>query len=217
MFTHADPAQTRPSDQRPTPDVAAFTNKVVTTPGQHGVPFQRAQPRAPITGTTSATAAQGPTRLALTTGPRPQPAGFPTKPAGTVESPTEPIHPPGVTAPRVGIVHYLRETNICFRFAFGSPCPRNLTGRCPFVHGIIPEGAFATTNPPPVCKNYGASYVRPPSRLFALTDETQDLLTSWGIATPGNDQPEKERIIDGVRMTNDDAHDEDIHEPDREA
>ena len=145
-FPHAGPTQTGPSDERPPPEVAAFTYKVVTTPGQHGVPFHQAQQWASITGTTPATAARGSTRLALTTGPRPQPTALLTKPAGTDESPTKPIHPPGVTAPRANIVNYLRKTNICFRFAFGPQCPRHLAGRCPLVRGIIPEGAFAAAN-----------------------------------------------------------------------
>ena len=39
VFPHPGPAQTGPSDERPTPEVAAFTNKVVTTPVHHRVPF----------------------------------------------------------------------------------------------------------------------------------------------------------------------------------
>ena len=190
VFPRADPAQTESSDERTTPKVAAFTNRVVTTPGQSGMPFQQAQARAPITGTTPATGGQGPTRLALTAGVRPQPLGLPTKPAGALDLPTEFIHPPRIMAPRTNIVHYIRKTNICFQFAFRSRCPRHSTGRCPFVHGIILEGAFATANPPSVHKSYGTPYVRPLRRLFALTDEPEDLLTSWGIATPGIDQPE---------------------------
>ena len=90
-------------------------------------------------------------------------------------------HPPaGVTTPRVDIVNYLRKTNICFRFTFESPCP--------FVHGM----AFATANPLLVRKSYGTPYVLLPRQLFALTDEAQNLLTAWGIATLGIDEPEKE-------------------------
>ena len=163
------------------------------------------------------TAAREPTRLALTTGPHPQPTGLPMKPAGTDESPTGLIHPPGVTAPRAEIVSYLRKINICFRFAFELQCPRHLTGRCPLVHGIIPEGAFAAASPPPARKSYGTPYVRPPRRLFALTDEAQNPLTAWGIATPGINQPEKAEQIDGDRTTYDDAQDEDIRALERDA
>ena len=183
---------------------------MVTTPEQHGEPFQQAQSRTPITGTTPVTAAQRPTLLALTTGPRPQPTGLSTKPAGMDESPTESIHPPGVTAPRAEIVNYLRKTNICFQFEFGSSYPRHLTWRCPFVQGVFPEGAFGTANPSPARKSYGTLYVRPPRRLFALTDEVQNLLTTWGITTPGIYYSEKKDQIDGDRTTYDDTHDEDI-------
>ena len=132
--------------------------------------------------------------------------------------PTEPIHLAGVTIPRVDIVHYLRKTNICFRFAFGSPCPHHSAGRCPFVHGIIPEGSFAIADPPPERKSYGISYVRPPCRLIALTDGAQGLLTSWCIPTPGIDQPEiQEGLIDGDRTTHGDIHDEDVRELDPDA
>ena len=45
--------------------------------------------------------------------------------------------------------------------------------------------------------------MRPPRRLIALTDEVQDLLTSWCITTPGIDHPEnQEGLIDGDRTTN---------------
>ena len=192
VFPRSGPTQTESCDERTAPKVVAFIHKVVTTPGQHGVPFQEAQARALVTGTTPVTRAQGHTRLALTAGPRPQPTDLPTKHAGAVGLPTEPIHPPGVTGPRADIVHYLRKTNICFRFAFGSPYPRHSARRCTFVHGIIPEGAFATANPPPKRKSYGTSHVRPPRRLFAMTSEAQDLLTSCGIATPGIDQPDNQ-------------------------
>ena len=213
---HSGPTQTGPSDERPPLEVPTFT-KEITTPGQHGVPFQQAHPRAPITGMTSATAARRPKRLALTTGPRPQPTGLLTKPSGMDESPMEPIHPPGVTAPRADIVNYLRKTNICFSFAFGLQCPRHLTWRCPLVHGIIFEGAFTAANPPPTRKSYGTRYVRPPRRLFALTDEVQNLLIAWGIATPDIDQPKKKKQIDGKRTTYDDAQDEDIRALKRDA
>ena len=166
---------------------------------------------------TPVTAARGPTRQALTTGPRPQPTVLLTKPAGTDESPTEPTHPPEVTAPRADIINYLRKTNIYFRFAFGPQCPRHLTRRCPFVHGITPEGAFATANSPLARKSYGTPYVHRPRRLFALTDEAQNLLTAWGIATPGIDQPKKEEQIDGDRVTYDDAQDENIRALERDA
>ena len=81
--------------------------------------------------------------------------------------------------------NYLRKTNICFRFAFGSPCPRHLAGSCPFVHDIIPEGAFATTNP--VRRSYGATHARPPRRLFAMTDEAREIPAACGIAPEDSD------------------------------
>ena len=113
---------------------------------------------------------------------------------------------------------YLCKSNICFRFAYESPCPHHSAGRCSFVHGIIPEGVFTTANPPPERKSYGTPYVRPPCRLIALTDEAQDLLPSWCIATPGIDQPKnQEGLIDGDRTTNGDAHDEDVRELDPDA
>ena len=90
-------------------------------------------------------------------------------------------------------------------------------GRCLFVYDIIPEEAFATAKPPPERKSYGTPYVRLPRRLFTLTDEAQDILNSWRIATTGNHQSKKEQQVDGVRATNDDAYDEDIHELDRDA
>ena len=183
---HAGPQHTETSNERPTSEVAAFTNKVVTTLGQHGVPFQQAQPRAPIIGTTPSITARGPTRLVLTTGPHPQQTPPSTKCAGTDEIPTGPIHPPGVTAPRADIVKYLRKTNIFFRIAL--ECPRHLTGRCPFFRDMCPEGALAATNPSPARKSYGIPYVGPSHRLFALTDEVQNLLIAWGIATPGIDR-----------------------------
>ena len=210
VFPHTSPAQTGPSDEHPTPEVAAFTNKVVKTPGQHGGLFQQAQPRVLITGTTPAAAAQGPTLLSLTTGSRPQPTRLSTRLVGIDKNPTEPIHPPGVTAPRAEIVNYLRKTNICLRFAFGSSCPRHLTCRCPFVHGIFPEEAFGTANPSPARKSYRTPYVRPPGRLFALTDEAQNLLIAWGITTPSIDHSEKKNQIYGDRTTYDSTHDEDI-------
>ena len=126
-------------------------------------------------------------------------------------------HPPArVTAPRADVVNYLRKTNICFRFAFGSQCPRHLTGCCSFVHSIIPEGGFDAANPHPARKSYGNPYLRPPRRLFALTDEAQNLLTVWGITTPGIDQPEKAEQIDGDQTTYDDAQDEDIRALERD-
>ena len=70
-----------------------------------------------------------------------------------------------------------------------------------------------TANPPSKRKSYGTSHVRPPRRLFALTSEAQDFLTSCGIATPGIDQSENEEgQTDGNRTTNGDTHDEDVRE-----
>ena len=92
--------QTETSSECPAPEVAAFTNQVVTTPGKHGGPFQKPPPRAPIIGTTPSTTTRGPARLALTTEPHPQQADIPIKTAGTNESPTGHIRPPGVRAPR---------------------------------------------------------------------------------------------------------------------
>ena len=40
VFPYAGPAQTESSDEYTTPEVAAFTKKVVAIPGQHEVPFQ---------------------------------------------------------------------------------------------------------------------------------------------------------------------------------
>ena len=127
-------SHTEASCERPAPEVAALTSQGVTAPGKHGVPFQKAPPRTPIIGTTPSTTTRGPARLALTTEPHPQQVDTPIKTAGTNERPTGHIRPPGVTAPRTEIVNYLRKTNICFRFAFGSPCPCYLAGSCPFVH-----------------------------------------------------------------------------------
>ena len=60
--------------------------------------------------------------------------------------------------------------------------------------------------------------MRPPRQLIALTDEVQDSLTSWCIATPGIDQPEiQEGLIDDDGTTNDDAHAEDVRELDPDA
>ena len=210
----ASSPQTETSSECPAPEVAAFTNQVVTAQGKHGVPFQKAPRRAPIIEMTPSTTTRGPARLALATGPHSQQADTPTKTAGTNKSPTGPIRPPGVTAPRTQIVNYFRKTNICFRFAFGTPYPRHLAGRCPFVHDIIPEGAFATTNP--VRRSYGTSHVCPPRRLVAMTDETRELL-ACGIATKYSDDQVKAEQNDGGGTTHDEEPGEDTRVQERDA
>ena len=211
----ASSPHTETSNERPAPEVAAFTNQVVTAPGKHGVPFQKAPPRAPITGTTPSTTTRGPTRLDLTTEPHPQQADTPIKTAGTNEGPTGHIRPPGVTAPRTEIVNYLRKTNICFRFAFGSSCPRHLAGTCPFVHDIIPEGAFATINP--VRRSYGTSHASPPRRLVAITDEARELLAARGIAPEDSDGQAEAEQNNGEGTTYDEETGEDTSVQERDA
>ena len=185
VILRASSPHTETSSERPAPEVAAFTNQVVTAPSKHGVPFQKAPPRTPIIGTTPSATKRGPARLALTTEPHPQQADTPIKTAGTNERPTGHIRPSGVTASRMEIVNYLRKTNIRFRFAFGSPCSRHLAGNCPFVYDIISEGAFATTNP--VRRSYGTFHARPPRRLVAMTDEARELRVVCGIAPEDSD------------------------------
>ena len=53
------------------------------------------------------------------------------------------------------------------------------------MHGIIPEGAFATTNP--VRRSYGTTHARPPRRLFAMTDEAREILAACSIAPEDSD------------------------------
>ena len=215
VILHASSPHTETSSERPDPEVAAFTNQVVTAPGKHGVPFQKEPPRTPIIGTTPSTTTRGPARLALTTEPHPQQADTPIRTAGTNERPTGHIRPPGVTAPRTEIVNYLRKTNICFRFAFSSPCPHHLAGSCPFVHDIIPEGAFATTNP--VRRSYGTSHARPTRRLFAMTDEARELLAACGIASEDSDGQAEAEQNDGEGTTYDEKPGEDTSFQKRDA
>ena len=208
-------SHTETSSKRPAPEVAAFTNQLVTAPGKHGVPFQKASPRTTIIGTTPSTTTRGPARLALTTEPHPQQADTPVKTAGTNEHPTGHICPPGVTAPRTEIVNYLWKTNICFRSAFGSPCPRHQAGSCPFVHDIIPAGAFATTNP--VSRSYGTTHARPPRRLFAMTDEAREILAACSIAPEDSDGEADAEQNDGEGTTYDEERGEDTSVQERDA
>ena len=211
----ASSPHTETSSERPAPEVAAFTNQVVTAPGKHGMPFQKAPPRTPIIGTTPSTTTRGPARLALTTEPHPQQADTPIKTAGTNERPTGHIRPPGVTAPHAKIVNYLRKPNICFQFAFGSPCPRHLAGSCPFVHDIIPEEAFATTNP--VRRSYGTSHARPPRRLVAMTDKARELLAACGIAPEDSDGQAEAEQNNSEGTTYDEEPGEDTRVQERDA
>ena len=211
----ASSPHTEISSERPAPEVAAFNSQVVTAPGRHGVPFQKAPPRTPINGMTPSTTTRGPARLALTTEPYPQQVDTPIKTAGTNERATGHIRTPGITAPRTIIVNYLRKTNICFRFAFGWPYPRYLAGICPFVHDIIPEGAFATTNS--VRRSYGTSHARPPRRLVAMADEARELLAACDIAPENSDGQAEAEQNDVEETTYDKEPDEDTSVQERDA
>ena len=83
------------------------------------------------------------------------------------------------------------------------------------MHDIIPEGAFATTNP--VRRSYGTSHVRPPRRLLAMTNEARELLAACGIATVDSDDQAEAEHNDGEGTTHDEEPSEDTRVQQRDA
>ena len=75
------------------------------------------------------------------------------------------------------------------------------------MHDIIPEGAFATTNP--VRRSYGTSHARPPRRLVAMTDEARELLAACSIAPEDSDGQAEAEQDDGEGTTYEKAPGED--------
>ena len=83
------------------------------------------------------------------------------------------------------------------------------------MHDIIPEGAFATTNP--VRRSCGTTHARPPRRLFAMTDEAREILATCGIAPEDSEGQADAEQNDGEGTTYDEERGEDTSVQERDA